>query len=57
MTGKLIFFDIDKTIWDRQNNIPESTVTAVRQLREAGHRISCAAGGPEDIYSQRSSWT
>lgn len=34
---KIIFFDIDGTIWDWNEIIPESTVTAIRQLVENGH--------------------
>ncbi len=46
MTGnkKIIFFDIDGTIWDRQNTIPGSTVTAIRALRENGHRAFINSG-------------
>lgn len=34
---KALFFDIDGTIWDIHNHIPESTRTAIRELRENGH--------------------
>ncbi len=34
---KLVFFDIDGTIWDRYNEIPQSTIDAIRQLRANGH--------------------
>ena len=34
---KACFFDIDGTIWDIYNRIPESTVRAIRTLREKGH--------------------
>ena len=29
-----IFFDIDGTLWDRDNNIPQSTKEAIHQLGE-----------------------
>ena len=34
---KAVFFDIDNTLWDYSNFIPESTKRAVRALRENGH--------------------
>ncbi|MCC8152423.1 MAG: HAD hydrolase family protein, partial [Lachnospiraceae bacterium] len=40
----LIFFDIDGTIWDRENIIPESTKTALRLLKENGHQIFLCSG-------------
>ncbi|MCC8017853.1 MAG: Cof-type HAD-IIB family hydrolase [Lachnospiraceae bacterium] len=40
----LIFFDIDGTLWDRENVIPESTKTALRMLKENGHQIFLCSG-------------
>lgn len=34
MTRKIIFLDVDGTIIDYDNHIPESAVTAIRQARE-----------------------
>lgn len=34
---KIAFFDIDGTIWNFHNEIPESTGRAIRALRENGH--------------------
>ncbi len=34
---KIVFFDIDGTIWDFRNHIPESTREAIKLLRENGH--------------------
>lgn len=34
---KAVFFDIDGTLWDFQEYIPESTVQAIRGLRKNGH--------------------
>ena len=34
---KILFFDIDGTIWDEKNNIPESTIKSIRAARENGH--------------------
>lgn len=41
---KLIFFDIDGTLWDDHMEIPESTVRAVRMLRENGHMAFLCSG-------------
>ena len=42
--GKLLFFDIDGTLWDSRSRIPESTVRAIRQARAAGHRAFINSG-------------
>ena len=34
---KIAFFDIDGTIWNFHNEIPESTGRAIKALRENGH--------------------
>ncbi|MCR5774613.1 MAG: HAD-IIB family hydrolase [Lachnospiraceae bacterium] len=34
---KLLFFDIDGTLWDWKNMIPESTQKAIRLVRESGN--------------------
>ncbi len=39
-----VFFDIDGTLWDRQNVIPESTKTAIRMLHENGHLVFICSG-------------
>lgn len=41
---KLIFFDIDGTLWDERMQIPESTVKAIRLLRENGHKTFLCSG-------------
>lgn len=41
---KLIFFDIDRTIWYREDEIPESTRKAIRQLRANGHLTFLCSG-------------
>ena len=38
MTQKLVFFDIDNTIWDANKNIPESTKEAVAALKRNGNK-------------------
>lgn len=41
---KAAFFDIDGTIWNIKNEIPESTVEAIRKLRENGHLAFLCSG-------------
>ena len=41
---KAVFFDIDGTLWDFYNHIPESTVTAIRKLRENGNYAFICSG-------------
>ena len=38
------FFDIDGTLWDRQNRIPQSAVRAIRALRRNGHKALLCSG-------------
>ncbi|MCD8232545.1 MAG: Cof-type HAD-IIB family hydrolase [Clostridiales bacterium] len=40
----LIFFDIDGTLWDRENVIPDSTKTALHMLKANGHQIFLCSG-------------
>lgn len=42
--SKVCFFDIDGTLWDVKNEIPESTMDAIRGLRENGHRVFLCSG-------------
>lgn len=44
MGKKAIFFDIDGTLWDAGNRIPDSTKEAVRLLREKGHYSFLCSG-------------
>lgn len=41
---KIVFFDIDGTIWDWDRNIPESTVKAIKQLQSNGHLAFICSG-------------
>lgn len=41
---KAVFFDIDGTLWNEHMQVPESTVRAVRQLRENGHYAFICSG-------------
>ena len=42
--SKAVFFDIDGTLWDFHNVIPESTVRAIRALRANGHYAFICSG-------------
>lgn len=42
--GKIVFFDIDGTLWDEHNIIPESTKSAIRKLKEQGHKAILCSG-------------
>ncbi|MDM5297759.1 Cof-type HAD-IIB family hydrolase [Bacillus pumilus] len=44
MNKKVIFFDIDGTLYDHDKKIPESTKQAVRLLKEKGHHLFIASG-------------
>ena len=37
MNKKILFFDIDGTLWNWKNEIPDSTAEAIRRVRKAGH--------------------
>lgn len=39
-----VFFDIDGTLWNQHMQIPDSTVSAIRKLREAGHATFICSG-------------
>ncbi|AXI10533.1 Cof-type HAD-IIB family hydrolase [Oceanobacillus sp. 143] len=44
MTKKLIFFDIDGTLFDDEKKLPASTKKAIGQLHDQGHEIAIATG-------------
>lgn len=44
MNKKIIFFDIDGTLYDHDKKIPESTKRAVHLLKEKGHHLFIASG-------------
>ncbi|ESV54570.1 HAD family hydrolase [Streptococcus agalactiae LMG 14747] len=42
--SKAIFLDVDGTLVDYDNTIPESAVTAIRQARQNGHKVYVCTG-------------
>lgn len=42
--SKLIFFDIDGTLWDEKMQIPDSTKLAIAKLKENGHKTFLCSG-------------
>ena len=39
-----VFFDIDGTLWDEQSYMPESAMSAIREMREMGHKALICSG-------------
>lgn len=37
--GKIILIDVDGTLVDYENHLPDSAVIAIRKARENGHRV------------------
>lgn len=53
---KYVFFDIDHTLWDSYENIPESTVRAIRKLRENGHAAYINTGRSRSNTFSKKLW-
>ena len=41
---KLIFFDIDGTLWDEKMQMPDSTIPTLKKLQQNGHKIFLCSG-------------
>lgn len=52
MKQKLIFFDIDGTLLNREKLIPKSTKEAILSLKESGHFISIATGRSPFMFKE-----
>lgn len=52
MEKKLIFFDIDGTIYNEEKEIPGSTLIAMQKLRENGHKLAIATGRAPYMFNQ-----
>lgn len=52
MEKKLIFFDIDGTIYDENKEIPQSTIIAIQKLKEKGHIVAIATGRAPYMFKE-----
>lgn len=51
MNSKVIFIDVDGTLVDYENKLPESAVKAVRQARKNGHKVYiCTGRSKAEVY-------
>lgn len=49
--GKILFLDVDGTLVDYENQLPESAVKAIRKARANGHRVYiCTGRSKAEIY-------
>ncbi|MGN0708301.1 MAG: Cof-type HAD-IIB family hydrolase [Faecalibacterium sp.] len=49
--GKLLFIDVDGTLVDYENNLPDSAVQAIRKARANGHRVYiCTGRSKAEVY-------
>ena len=49
---KLIFFDIDGTLYNSDKVVPAEAKKAVRQLKEDGHIVAIATGRGPFMYKK-----
>ncbi|SDB33498.1 hypothetical protein SAMN02910298_01623 [Pseudobutyrivibrio sp. YE44] len=48
---KVIFLDVDGTLVDYENNLPESAIVAIREARKNGHKVYICTGRSEaEVY-------
>ena len=48
---KVIFIDVDGTLVDYENHLPESAVEAIRKARKNGHRVYiCTGRSKAEVY-------
>ncbi|MCR5640947.1 MAG: Cof-type HAD-IIB family hydrolase [Lachnospiraceae bacterium] len=53
MSKKVVFLDIDGTIWDEYNRIPESTITAIHQMQARGHAVFINSGRTRSFIREK----
>lgn len=51
MNKKIIFLDVDGTLVDYENRLPDSAVDAIRKARKNGHRVYiCTGRSKAEVY-------
>ena len=51
MDKKMIFIDVDGTLVNYENKLPDSAVTAIRKARKNGHKVYICTGRSEaEVY-------
>ena len=51
--SKIIFIDVDGTLVDYKNNLPQSAVDAIRQARKNGHKVYiCTGRSKAEVYQE-----
>lgn len=51
--SKVIFIDVDGTLVDYENNLPDSAVLAIRKARECGHLVLiCTGRSKAEVYPE-----
>lgn len=49
--GKIIFMDVDGTLINYENHIPQSAIDAIRKARKNGHKVYICTGRSEaEVY-------
>ncbi|ARK31825.1 Cof-type HAD-IIB family hydrolase [Halalkalibacter krulwichiae] len=51
MAQKIVFFDIDGTLYDEDKKLPSATKQAISQLREKGHYVAIATGRAPFLFA------
>ncbi len=50
---KVLFIDVDGTLVDYENNIPQSAIEAIRKARQNGHRVYISTGRSKaEVYKE-----
>lgn len=51
--NKILFIDVDGTLVDYENNLPDSAVEAIRQARKNGHKVYiCTGRSKAEVYDE-----
>ena len=56
MKGKILFFDLDGTLWDREERIPPATAWALEKARRAGHMVFVNTGRTRSFALRPALW-